>query len=116
MPARLAAALLLLLHVLVPAAGHSLPHGHAAADAPHIVTTLAAYAVRAPGHAPDERAGRPHVPAGASALSGGLAVLPDAARPAPRHGWVADRPAGGPPWSAAGRTAAPVRAPPPSTR
>jgi hypothetical protein len=106
---RLTAALLLLLHLFVPAAGHATHRGVAAQAAP-------THADQTVGHPRDERAPRVHLPAGPYASAGGVAVIPTTAGPAGRPRPVIAASGGhlAPPQPA--RAAAPARGPPSTTR
>ncbi|MFI7439292.1 hypothetical protein [Nonomuraea indica] len=109
MRTRLTAALLLLLHLLVPAAGHATHRGLAAQSA-------LLPADQAMGHPRDERAPRVHLPTGPHASIGGVAVLPAAAGPAGRPRPVTAAPGGHSAPPQPGHAAAPARGPPSTTR
>ncbi|GAA2276231.1 hypothetical protein GCM10010149_19160 [Nonomuraea roseoviolacea subsp. roseoviolacea] len=126
MRTRLAAALVLLLHLLAPIAANGPaptsagePGWLAPPSHPSSVQALAAvltHVLRAPGHPHEERASRGHPLAMAPAASGGLAVLPGTAVPVlgSRRAAVVD--ALTPLRPRPDRRAAPARAPPASTR
>ncbi|NUW38648.1 hypothetical protein [Nonomuraea rhodomycinica] len=134
MRTRLAAALVLLLHLLapVPANGPALappshpsiraaealrtPAGIRADAAAQAVEAVLTQVLQAPGYPHEERASRGHPHAMAPAASGGLAVLPGTAVPVTGSRRAAAATAPGLPRPRPDRRAAPARAPPSSTR
>ncbi|NUW33112.1 hypothetical protein HTZ77_16965 [Nonomuraea sp. SMC257] len=117
MRTRLAAALVLLLHLLAPiaASGPALaPSSHPSAI--QALEAVLTQVVQAPGHSREERASRGHSLAVAPVASGGPAVLPGTAVPVTGSRRAAVAGALSPPSPRPDRRAAPARAPPLSTR
>ncbi|MBN6054996.1 hypothetical protein JYK22_23870, partial [Nonomuraea sp. RK-328] len=113
---RLAAALVLLLHLFAPAAGDGSFAGARNHPSVQALEAGLTHVVQAAGHPQEERASRGQPLAVAAAGSGGLAVLPGAAVPVMGSRRAAVAAVLPQPCPRPDRGAAPARAPPASTR